>query len=50
VEALQIVDLATFDKPDAVQYPPGFPKYPKLNPSVRFLVPRLPKIIGREDL
>lgn len=50
VEALQIVDLATFDKPDAVQYPPGFPKYPKLNPSVRFLVPRLPKIIGREDI
>jgi DMSO reductase iron-sulfur subunit len=50
VEALQIVDLVTFDRPDTVQYPPGFPKYEKLNPSVRFVLPQLPKIIGREDI
>jgi hypothetical protein len=50
VEALQIVDLNTFDRPDAVQYPPGFPKHEKLNPSVRFVLPQLPKVIGREDI
>jgi ferredoxin len=49
VDALQLIDLATFRKPGAVQYPPGFPRYPKLNPSVRFFAPRLPRVVGPES-
>ncbi|MCF8031383.1 MAG: 4Fe-4S dicluster domain-containing protein [Desulfohalobiaceae bacterium] len=46
--ALQIVDLAEFDEPNAVQYPAGFPRYPGLNPSVRFRLPAMPKMIRRK--
>ena len=49
VEAIQMVDLAQFDQTGTVQYAPGFPKYPALNPSVRFRLPKLPKVVRRED-
>ncbi len=49
VEALQIVDLATFKEPRAVQYPPGFPRFPKLNPSVRFLTAEQPRVVTRSE-
>lgn len=49
VEALQIVDMATFDPADTVQYPAGFPEYPNLNPSVRFRLPKTPLGIRRDD-
>jgi len=47
-DALQIVDLAEFDEANAVQYPAGFPRYPSLNPSVRFRLPAMPKMIRRK--
>jgi len=50
VQALQIVDLSTFDEPGLVQYPAGFPRFTQLNPSVRFRLPRAPKEIRREDI
>lgn len=46
-KALQMVDLATFNQPGAVHYLPGFPRYPKLNPSIRFRAPRLPRVVRR---
>jgi DMSO reductase iron-sulfur subunit len=46
-DALMIVDLAEFDEPNAVQYPPGFPKYTDLNPSVRFRLPEMPELLRR---
>ncbi|QJT08694.1 4Fe-4S dicluster domain-containing protein [Oceanidesulfovibrio marinus] len=50
VEALQIVDLAEFDNPNAVQYPAGFPRFTKLNPSVRFILPEQPRMVTRSDV
>ncbi len=49
VDALRLVDLAEFDEPDAVQYPAGFPRFPKLNPSVRFKLPKQPQVVRRND-
>jgi DMSO reductase iron-sulfur subunit len=49
-EALQMVDLASLDRPGLVQYPPGFPRFPELNPSVRFRLPSLPTVVKREDI
>jgi DMSO reductase iron-sulfur subunit len=48
VDALQVVDLATFDRPDTLQYPPGFPRFERLNPSVRFRMPTQPVQIRRK--
>lgn len=50
VDALQVVDLAQLDATGLVQYPPGFPRFPALNPSVRFRLPRLPRAVMREDV
>ena len=50
VEALQLVDLAELDQTGLTQYPAGFPKFPKLDPSVRFRLPRLPKFIRRDTV
>lgn len=47
--ALQLLDLATFDNPDAVQYPPGYPRATALNPSTRFRAPKLPKVIKLQE-
>ena len=33
-----------------VQYAPGFPKFPALNPSVRFRLPKQPLVVRREDI
>ena len=46
--ALQLVDLETFDDPDALQYPPGFPVRRHINPSIRFKLPRQPKVVRRK--
>lgn len=48
VEALRLIDLATFEDANAVQFPPGFPEMPQLNPSTRFRQAELPAIFGRE--
>mgnify|MGYP003365691003 CR=1 FL=1 len=48
--ALQLIDLATFDDPNAEQYPPGFPRMESVNPSTRFRQPELPRITRREDV
>ncbi|SEA74955.1 Fe-S-cluster-containing dehydrogenase component [Desulfuromusa kysingii] len=47
--ALKVVDLATEDVSDLVQYPQGFPQAKRLNPSVRFRNPQQPQIIRRES-
>ena len=46
--ALQMVDLSTFDEPDTVQYIAGFPRFARLNPSIRFRPPRQPLEIRRK--
>jgi Fe-S-cluster-containing dehydrogenase component len=47
--ALRLINLATFNEPNAVQFPPGYPHMSRLNPSTRFRQPELPKIIKPED-
>ncbi|WP_026167427.1 4Fe-4S dicluster domain-containing protein [Desulfovibrio oxyclinae] len=46
-EALQIVDLAKLEVTNEVQYPAGYPKMEKLNPSTRFILPKAPKMVRR---
>jgi Fe-S-cluster-containing dehydrogenase component len=45
--ALDLVDLAKFREPDTVQYVAGFPRFPQLNPSIRFRPARQPLEIRR---
>lgn len=45
--ALDLIDLSTFKAADTTQYPPGFPRFTKLNPSVRFRPPQQPLEIRR---
>jgi DMSO reductase iron-sulfur subunit len=47
-QALQIVEINSFDDSGLVQYPAGFPAAKKLNPSVRFRNPRQPQIVRRK--
>ncbi|WP_028586851.1 4Fe-4S dicluster domain-containing protein [Desulfocurvus vexinensis] len=49
VEALQLIDLAEFDETGTVRFPPGFPRFPKLNPSVRFRTPKQPHVVRRNE-
>ncbi len=43
--ALKLVDLESFDDDNAVQYPAGYPTMPRLNPSTRFILPHMPRIL-----
>jgi Fe-S-cluster-containing dehydrogenase component len=44
VGALTLIDLDADPIPNnAVQYPPGFPRMPQLNPGTRFILARQPK-------
>ncbi len=45
--AIDLIDTATFDAPDTLQYIAGFPRFPNLNPSIRFRPPRQPLEIRR---
>ena len=45
--ALKLVDLATMQQNNQVQFPAGYPKMPELNPSTRFLLPKAPKMVRR---
>lgn len=45
--ALTLVDLATLPDSGQVQYPAGYPKMTRLNPSTRFILPKAPKIARR---
>lgn len=45
--ALSLIDLATFEKTTEVQFPAGYPKMEKLNPSTRFVLPKAPKMVRR---
>jgi Fe-S-cluster-containing dehydrogenase component len=45
--ALTLIDLATFNEPEAVRFAPGFPRREDINPSVRFKLPKQPKIVRR---
>jgi Fe-S-cluster-containing dehydrogenase component len=47
VRALKLVDLATFDPSDTVQFPPGYPRMEKLDPATRFRAPRQPQVFRR---
>lgn len=46
--ALTLVDLDADDVSGTVQYPPGFPYRPDVEPSTRFVLPVAPKVIRRE--
>lgn len=46
--ALTLVDLDVDDVSSTVQYPPGFPYRPDLEPSTRFVLPVAPKIVRRD--
>ncbi|SOB60407.1 4Fe-4S ferredoxin iron-sulfur binding domain protein [Pseudodesulfovibrio profundus] len=46
-DALQLIDLATHRQTSEVQYPAGYPKMKDLNPSTRFILPKLPKMVRR---
>ncbi|GAB7258791.1 hypothetical protein DaDZ19_04560 [Dickeya ananatis] len=47
VGALTMIDLDEQAVPaNAVQYPPGYPVMPSLNPGTRFIMPRTPKQAG----
>ena len=50
VDAILMVDLAQFTAPGVVRYAPGFPKFPALNPSVRFRLPKQPVTVRRIDI
>ena len=41
--ALELVDLEQFDDTNAEQNPAGYPAMPRLNPSTRFILPRMPR-------
>lgn len=47
VGALELVDVV--EMTDTAPFPAGFPYYPQLNPSVRFMTPRAPMMFGREE-
>lgn len=46
--ALSLVDLETFDDPNAVRFPPGFPRDEWVNPSTRFKTPQQPRLVRRD--
>jgi Fe-S-cluster-containing dehydrogenase component len=43
--ALQLIDLNEFEETNAVQYPAGYPVMKRLNPSTRFILPKMPRQI-----
>lgn len=46
-KALELIDVIEFKAADTTQYTAGFPRFTKLNPSVRFRPPRQPIEIRR---
>lgn len=49
-KALTLVDLSELDNKDAVQYPKGFAKHEKLNPSTRFIEASVPALsLAKKD-
>ncbi|MCG8335927.1 MAG: 4Fe-4S dicluster domain-containing protein [Proteobacteria bacterium] len=48
-KALDLIDVNQFSATDTSQYPPGFPRFGNLNPSVRFRPPRQPLEIRRQQ-
>lgn len=44
--ALTLINLEDFVASEAVQYPQGYPVMPGLNPSTRFILPKLPILGG----
>ena len=52
VDALELIDILKENLSDTIQFPSGFPVNLKLNPSVRFTLPTVPRIVrsnGHED-
>lgn len=49
-DALQLIDVNTFREPNAVQFPAGYPRMERLNPSTRFRAPQMPTIYRRTDV
>jgi DMSO reductase iron-sulfur subunit len=47
VHAIHVVEIDAFAEVDAVQYPAGFPRMEKINPSIRFKMPSQPNIVRR---
>ena len=49
-KALKLIDLAVFEMPGTIQFPPGFPEFVKLYPSLRFKPPKAPHFVRRTDI
>ena len=45
--ALKLVDLATMEPGNEIQFPAGFPRNEKVNPSTRFIMPKVPTLVRR---
>lgn len=45
--ALTLIDLATLEPGNEIQFPPGYPKNEQVNPSTRFIMPKAPKLVRR---
>ena len=45
--ALRLVDLATLEPGNEIQFPAGFPINEKVNPSTRFIMPKVPTMVRR---
>lgn len=43
--ALSLIDLDTYQNEQAVQFPAGYPQNTSINPSTRFLLPKVPRVV-----
>lgn len=43
VDAIQLIDLGSFNESEAAQFPKGYPKMPRLNPGTRFISAKAPQ-------
>ncbi|NNF99010.1 MAG: 4Fe-4S dicluster domain-containing protein [Desulfobacteraceae bacterium] len=50
VKALDLIDVLKSDTPGTLRFPAGFPQFDRLNPSVRFVPPRMPHLVRRDLL
>lgn len=47
VDAIKLIEINQNEPSETVPFPDGFPNRPDLNPSIRFILPKTPKIIKK---